>query len=224
MINLTNVTKNYGKNKGITDFTFSFEKGNVYGLIGPNGAGKTTLIKCMTNFIYKQKGTIKKDFKNANTLKNIAYMPEFNFLIPGSVKNNIDFFTLTYNDVDKDVLQSILDAFNIGLKDGVKNLSTGQSKALRFALTASRRTAVYLFDEPFSGLDVMTRKKIVTQIIKTIPIEEACVIISSHELHDMDQLLDTVVVIDQSQLLTAKNVDAIKQGNQSLYDWFINQF
>jgi ABC-2 type transport system ATP-binding protein len=224
MISLTNVTKNYGKNKGISDFSYTFEKGNVYGLIGPNGAGKTTLLKCITNFIYKQVGTIKKDFKQPNTLKNIAYMPEFNFLIPGSVKNNIDFFTLTYNDTDKDILQSILDAFGIDLKHNVKNLSTGQSKALRFALTASRRTAVYLFDEPFSGLDVITRKKIVTQIIKSIPIEESCVIISSHELHDMDQLLDTVVVIDQSHLLTAKDVDAIKQDSQSLYDWFINQF
>lgn len=222
MINIEGLTKTYGNNKGIEDFTYNFEKGSVYGLIGPNGAGKTTLLKLITEFIFKQKGSITRNFESNEQLKNIAYMPEFTFLVPGNVNTNIDFFSLTYPDMDKEVLDNILDRFGIDRKMNVKKLSTGQKKSLQFALVASRRTAVYLFDEPFSGIDVITRKRIVNEIIKCIPLEEACVIISSHELHDMDQLLDTVVVIDQSKMIDSKNVEDIKANNESLYDWFIN--
>lgn len=221
MINIENLTKSYGKNKGIEEFTYNFEKGSVYGLIGPNGAGKTTLLKLITEFIFKDKGSITRNFDNNEQLKNIAYMPEFNFLIPGNVQTNIDFFSLTYDDLDKEVLTHILERFGIDKKMNVKKLSTGQRKSLQFALVASRRAAVYLFDEPFSGIDVITRKRIVTEIIKCIPLEESSVIISSHELHDMDQLLDTVVVIDQSRLIKSKRVEDIKANNESLYDWFI---
>ena len=224
MIKTQNLTKTYGKDKGITDFTYDFSKGNVYGLIGPNGAGKTTLIKLITNFIYKQKGTLVKEFKNNERLKNISYMPEFNMLVPGSVKQNIDFFSLTYDDLDKDTLYDILKTFDINLKDKVKDLSTGKSKALRFALVASRKTEVYIFDEPFSGIDVITRKKIVTEIIQKLPIEDSIVIISSHELHDMDQLLDVVLLLDKSYLIENREVESIKAENKSLYDWYVGNF
>jgi ABC-2 type transport system ATP-binding protein len=224
MIKINNVTKTYGESKGITNFNYDFEKGQVYGLIGPNGAGKTTLIKLITNFIFKQKGSIEKDFEKNEGLHNISYMPEFNMLVPGTVKQNIDFFSLTYDDLDKQVLDDILATFDIEPKMKVKDLSSGKSKAFRFALVASRKTKVYIFDEPFSGIDVITRKKIVTEIIQKLPIEESVVIISSHELHDMDQLLDVVLLLDKSHLIDDKPVETIKAGNQSLYDWFVESF
>lgn len=223
MISIQNLSKNYGRNKGITDFSFEFEKGNVYGLIGPNGAGKTTLIKLLVNFINKDNGSIKKNFDNNDRLKNISYMPDFNILVHGTVKRNIEFYNLTYQDMDLDVLYRTLKKFDIEPNDKVKSLSTGKSKALRFALCVSRKVKVYILDEPFSGIDVITRTEIVEDIIREINIEESLVIVSSHELHDMDQLLDYVLLIDQSKLLISKSVEEIKEDeNESLYNWFID--
>jgi ABC-2 type transport system ATP-binding protein len=224
MIELKNVTKLYGESKGIEEFDFHFEKGNVYGLIGPNGAGKTTLIKLLVNFIHKDGGVITKNFSNNTMLHNISYMPEFNMLIPGTVKKNIDFFSLTYDDMDFDVLYRVLEKFKISLDEKASKLSTGKSKAFRFALTISRKVDVYIFDEPFSGIDVITRKEIVEDIIKEVDILNSLVIISSHELHDMDRLLDYVLLIDQARLVTSKSVEEIKSENhKSLYDWFVNE-
>lgn len=224
MIELKNVTKLYGVNKGIEEFDFHFEKGNVYGLIGPNGAGKTTLIKLLVNFIHKDDGVITKNFSNNTMLHNISYMPEFNMLIPGTVQKNIEFFSLTYDDMDFDVLYRVLEKFKISLDEKASKLSTGKSKAFRFALTISRKVDVYIFDEPFSGIDVITRKEIVDDIIKEVDILNSLVIISSHELHDMDQLLDHVLLIDQARLVTSKSVEEIKsEDHQSLYDWFVNE-
>lgn len=222
MINIEKLTKNYGRDKGITDFSYNFEKGNVYGLIGPNGAGKTTLIKLLVNFINKDKGSITKNFDKNDRLNNISYMPDFDILVHGSVKKNIEFYNLTYKDMDLEVLHKTLDKFEIDLNDKVKSLSTGKSKAFRFALCISRKVKVYILDEPFSGIDVMTRTDIVEDIIREIDIEESIVIISSHELHDMDQLLDYVLLIDKSKLLVSKSVESIKEeDNESLYTWFI---
>lgn len=224
MISLQDVSKNYGKNKGITNFNFEFKQGNVYGLIGLNGAGKTTLIKLIVNFINKDKGIIKKGFDKNTRLYNISYMPEFNILVPGTVKKNIDFFNLTYEDLDKKVLYRILSKFDIQLEDKVRDLSTGKNKAFRFALCISRKVKVYILDEPLSGIDVITRKQIVEDIIQEVDIEYSIVIISSHELHDMDQLLDYVLFIDQSHLIKVKSVEDIKvENNASLYEWFIDQ-
>jgi ABC-2 type transport system ATP-binding protein len=149
-------------------------------------------------------------------------MPDFNILIHGSVKRNIEFYNLTYQDMDLDVLYKTLKKFEIELKDKVKDLSTGKAKAFRFALCISRKVKVYILDEPFSGIDVITRTEIVEDIIREINIEESLVIISSHELHDMDQLLDYVLLIDKSELLVSKSVESIKEDdNESLYTWFI---
>lgn len=224
MININNLTKLYSPKKGISNFTYNFEKGNVYGLIGPNGAGKTTLIKLLTNFVFKDEGYIEKNFENNEMLKNISYMPEFNILIPGTVKKNIEFFTMTYSDMNYDTLYNVLETFEIDLKDNVKKLSTGKVKALHFALTISRDAKVYIFDEPFSGIDVITRKRIVNEILKEVDIEDSTVIISSHELHDMDQLLDEVILLDKSEMITSKSVESIKEEKKSLYEWFLSNF
>ena len=161
MINVKNVSKFYGNENGIHDLSFHFQKGNVYGLIGPNGAGKTTLIKMMTNFIKIDRGSITKNFKNNERLFNLSYMPDFETFVPGTVQKNIDFYNLTYQDINMDVITNILQKFDISVTEKVKNLSTGKRKALRFALCVCRKVDVYIFDEPFSGIDVITRKLIV---------------------------------------------------------------
>lgn len=212
------------ENKGISDFTYHFEKGNVYGLIGPNGAGKTTLIKLLVNFIHKESGSIEKHFEKNERLHNISYMPDFNMLLSGTVERNIEFFNLSYDDLDRELLDRLLQKFELNLKDKTNQLSTGKVKALRFALCISRKAKVYILDEPFSGIDVITRKMIMDEIVSEIDIAESLVIVSSHELHDMDQLLDQVLLIDHSRLIRDVSVEKIREeSNQSLYEWFITE-
>ena len=121
-----------------------------------------------------------------------------------------------------DIIDYILDLFRIELKDKISSLSTGQKKALRFALTISRKTSVYIMDEPFANIDIDTRTKFKKLIFDYIDIENSLVIISSHELHDMDSLLDEIILIKESQFITSANVDNIKSStSESLAEWYI---
>ena len=224
MIQITNLSKSYGKTIGINNFSYNFEQGSIYGLIGPNGAGKTTIIKLITQFLKKDSGEIVKRFDNNTMLNNISYFPDFEVFIPGSVKNNIKFFTMTYTDTDFDLLNKIIDLFDINLNDKVSSLSSGQKKAFRFALTISRKTKAYIFDEPFANIDIDSRSKFIDLIFEHIDIENSVVIISSHELHDMDSLLDEVLLIKNSELIDTANVEHIKANSkQSLTDWYLEQ-
>lgn len=222
MIKINNLNKSFGNKKGISDFCFDFKSGNIYGLIGPNGAGKTTLIKLITNFLKKDSGEITKNFEKNDMLQNISYAPDFDVFIPGSVQKNINFFNLTYEDTDTELLYKIINNFKIDLTDNVSKLSKGKRKALRFALTISRKVKVYILDEPFSGIDITTRAIFIKLIIKHVDIESSIVIISSHELHDMDNLLDYVLLINDSKLVDSQKVENIKKElNLSLFDWYL---
>jgi len=222
MIKVTNLSKSYGKNIGLSNFSYDFEQGYIYGLIGPNGAGKTTLIKLITEFLKKDKGEIVKNFDRDTMLNNISYFPDFEVFIPGSVKKNIDFFTLTYADTDFELLKRTINMFEINIKDKVSDLSTGQKKAFRFALTIARKVKAYILDEPFANIDIDTRSKFIKLIFENIDIENSVVIISSHELHDMDSLLDEVLLIKNSELITSANADEIRQSSSlSLSEWYL---
>lgn len=227
MIEIKNLTKNFKKDpeKGVSDFSLTFEQGNIYGLLGPNGSGKTTLLKLVTGFIEKDFGEIKRTFKNSKRLNNISYMPEFNFLLEGTVKKTRDFFDVAYGDFDFELFDSLLEKLKIGLKEKVNKLSTGKNKALRFALCISRKTAVYLFDEPFANIDVFNRKIMIEFILNHLDIENSLVIIASNEIHYLDTFIDYAVVLKKSRLLAHKVTDKIKEEtNLSLHDWFISLY
>lgn len=227
MIEIKNLTKKFKKDseKGLSDFSLTFEKGSIYGLLGPNGSGKTTLLKLVTGFIEKDYGEIKRTFENSRRLNNISYMPEFDFLLSGTVKKTRDFFDVAYGDFDFELFDSLLKELEIDLKEKVKSLSTGKNKALRFALCVSRKTAVYLFDEPFANIDVFNRKKMIKIILNHLDIEKSLVIIASNEIHYLDTFIDYAVVLKKSRLLAHGVTDKIKEEtNLSLHDWFINLY
>lgn len=224
MIKINNLSKFYGKKTGIQNFSFEFKTGNIYGLVGPNGAGKTTLIKLITQFLKIDTGEIIRNFDNNTMLNNISYFPDFDVFIQGSVKKNIEFYNLTYDDTNMKLLRELIMDFDINERDKISSLSAGQRKALRFALTISRKTSVYIMDEPFANIDIDLRSKFISLIFEYIDIENSVVIISSHELHDMDSLLDEVLLIKKSKLLNTANVEDIKANSkQSLTDWYLNQ-
>lgn len=224
MIKIKGLTKKFKETPGITDFDFNFNSGNIYGLCGPIGAGKTTLIKLITEFLKKDSGDIIRDFSNNEMLHNISYFPDFEIFVPGTVKKNIEFFTLTYNDTDMDLLYKLLNEYEIDFKDRIDELSTGKKKALRYALTISRNVKVYIMDEPFANIDIKTRKQFSDDLFKHVDIENSIVIISSHELHDMDSLLDEVLLIKESQLIKNVSVEDIKsKEGLSLADWYLKE-
>lgn len=224
MIEIKGLNKIYKDTPGITDFDFTFRSGNIYGLCGPIGAGKTTLIKLITEFLKKDSGDIIRDFSNNEMLYNISYFPDFEIFVPGTVKKNIEFFTLTYNDTDMDLLYKLLNEYEINLKDRIDELSTGKKKALRYVLTISRNVKVYIMDEPFANIDIKTRKQFSDDLFKHVDIENSIVIISSHELHDMDSLLDEVLLIKKSQLIKSVSVEDIKSKEGiSLVDWYLKE-
>ena len=128
---------------------------------------------------------------------------------------------MTYNEINTDIIDYILELFRIEPKDKISSLSTGQKKALRFALTISRTTSVYIMDEPFANIDIDTRTKFKKLIFDYIDIENSLIIVSSH---DMDSLLDEIILINESQFLASENVENIKSStSESLAEWYITQ-
>lgn len=228
MIQLNNVTKEFSKNKGIFNVNLSFEKGKIYGVIGHNAAGKTTLLKLMTGLLVPSSGKVQihEVNKREEILNKISYLPDSMEFSQGiKLEKIVDFMKVIHPDLNSKLLESLLKRFNISIKDKYSSLSKGNKMAFRYALCISRDVDCYILDEPFSGIDPVTRKMILNGLFTDIDIENKLVVLSSHELHDIDGHLDNIVVINMGKVDGVFNVDRIKEENHmTLHEWYMNTY
>lgn len=225
MINLENYSKLFKNDKGIKNVTIEFLLGNIYGLVGPNGSGKTTLLNSITGFS-KGKGLIEV---NGNTkrdlfLKDISYMPDEEYLLSGKIKDIGIVAEILSDDFDNELFQSYITDFGIELDHSFTKLSKGQKMSVKIAYTLARNTSIYIFDEPLSGIDIVTRKAILSEIMNKAN-ENTMIIISSHELHDLDNKVDQIVFLDEGEIIEVVSLDDLKEEfEKELSEIYITRF
>lgn len=214
------LSKNYGGTLALDNIDLSIQSGRIIGLLGPNGSGKTTFIKILNGLLRPTSGSISIDGKapGVETKKIVAYLPDNSYLNSWmTVEQIIDMFTDFYADFRPKLALEMLARLGIKPEAKLKNLSKGNKEKVCLILVMSRNALLYVLDEPIAGVDPATRDYVISTIINNYN-PDASVIISTHLISDIEQVLDEVIFINNGKILLQKTVDEIREENGKSVD------
>lgn len=228
MIELKNVSKKYGTRKALKDVTLTIPRGKIIGLVGENGSGKTTLLKLTAGLLTPDSGSAEFG-GNKITRKiasEIAYMPDADLFYPYfTVGQLFDFYESQFADFNLIKAKELAQFLNVSLDSKIKNLSKGNRGRVKIAVTLGREAYYYLLDEPFSGLDPMVRDDIAKGLIRFTDTEKQTILLSTHELKEVEPLLDEIVVLRDGQMIANEAVDEIRDKHgQDATSWMVSLF
>ncbi len=215
-----NLTKYYGATPALYNVNLTLESGKIVGLLGPNGSGKTTLIKLINGLLKATSGnlTIEGEKPGVNTKKKVAYLPDNSYLNSWmTVEQIIDYFCDFYEDFRPELAIEMLEKLGISLKDRLKTLSKGNKEKVCLILVMSRNAKLYVLDEPIAGVDPAARDYVISTIINNYN-PDATVLISTHLISDIEQILDDVIFLQNGVVTLHKSVDEIREENGKSVD------
>ena len=228
MIQLSKVSKKYGSKTSLKDVSLTILLGKVIGLVGENGSGKTTLLKLIAGLLTPNAGqaTFYGEPITRRIAKDIAYMPDTDLFYPYfTVQQLFGFYASQFEDFDMVKAKEIVQFLNVPLDAKMKQLSKGNRGRVKIAVTLGREAKYYLLDEPFSGLDPMVREDIAKGLIRFTDIERQTVFMSTHEIKEMEPLLDEIVVLRGGQLIAQESVDEIREVyGMDATSWMVSLF
>lgn len=207
-----NLTKYYDNKIALNKLNLSLERGKIIGLLGPNGSGKTTLIKLLNGLLVPTEGSIFVDghTPGVETKKIVSYLPERTYLSTHMrVSEIINYFADFYSDFDRSRAYDMLNHLNINPSDRLRTMSKGTKEKIQLILVMSRRASLYCLDEPIAGVDPAARDYILSTILNNYD-ENATIIISTHLISDVENILDDVVFIQNGQIRLSDSVDNIR--------------
>lgn len=206
------LTKNFGAKTAIDHINLSIEGGHIIGLLGPNGSGKTTLIKMINGLLSPTSGTLyfKENAIGPESKKHISYLPDHSYLnMNQRVKEVIHFFSDFYEDFDEERAYSMLEKLQISPNDRLKTMSKGTKEKVQLILVMSRKADLYILDEPIAGVDPAARDYILDVILSNYE-PEATILLSTHLIADIENILDEVIFIQNGQIRLASSVEDIR--------------
>lgn len=215
-----NLTKKYGNTVALDDVNITLESGKIVGLLGPNGSGKTTLIKILNGLLTPTSGRVLVDgeLPGVETKKVVAYLPDNIYLNTWmTVRQIVDYFKDFYADFREELAYQMLERLDISPDRKLKSLSKGNKEKVCLILTMSRNAKLYVLDEPIAGVDPAARDYVISTIINNYN-PDATVLISTHLISDIEQVLDEVVFIQNGKVTLQKTVDAIRAENGKSVD------
>ena len=216
MLQVKNLTYGYRKSakKIFNDFSLALEPGRVYGLLGRNGAGKSTLIYLMTGLLTPESGDVEYEGvdvreRRPSTLSNMFIVPE-EFELPAiSLKKYVEINAPFYPNFSYDDLRSYLDVFEMNDENvNLKSLSMGQKKKVFMSFAFATNTRLLLMDEPTNGLDIPSKSQF-RKIIARCMNDDRTIVLSTHQVRDVDSILDHVLIIDNSRTLLNASIGEI---------------
>ncbi len=207
------LTKRFGANPALTDVTISVAPGRVVGLLGPNGSGKTTLIKLANGLLTPTSGELRVcgALPGKETKAVVSYLPD-RCCLPEwmSTEQLMDFYADFYADFDRPRAEDMVARLGLRPEMKVNQMSKGTKEKMQLILVMSRRARLYLLDEPIGGVDPATRDYILDTIIRNYD-EDASVIISTHLISDVENVLDDVIFLREGQVTMQASVDDIRE-------------
>ena len=207
MIEVKNISYRYtgSRHQVFKDFSLTFQPNRIYGLLGKNGTGKSTLLYLISGLLHPKSGTITVDGNQRTrrlpqTLSEIFIVPEEYDLPNMSLRQFIKVNRPFYPRFSEEVLNKCLTAFEMTKDIHLKELSMGQKKKVYMSFALATGTRLLLMDEPTNGLDIPS-KSLFRRVIAENMSEDRTLIISTHQVHDVEQLLDHVMILGQSGLI-----------------------
>ena len=216
--------KSYGSVRALDNVSLSIEQGRVIGLLGPNGSGKTTLLKLANGLLTPTEGEILIAGEAPGRLSRsiISYLPDHNYLADWmKVRQLMDFFEDFYEDFDRAKAADMLKRLNIDSEMRIREMSKGTREKTQLILM-SRAARLYLLDEPIGGVDPATRDYILDTIIRNYN-PEAAVVISTHLIADVEQVLDDVIFINNGKIVLTSSVDNIREEHGMSVDQYFRE-
>ena len=219
------LSKDYGQIRALDGIDLRLEEGKIVGLLGPNGSGKTTLIKLASRLLVPSEGriTICGEVPNEKSKAIVSYLPDRNFLPDWMNSNDLialyeDFFA----DFSKERAIEMLGSLNIDMTMPLKKMSKGTKEKVQLIMTMSRRAKLYLLDEPIAGVDPAARDYILRTIISNYD-ENATVLISTHLIADVENVLDEAIFLKQGKIVLHESVDELKESTGKSVDEYFRE-
>ena len=214
------LTKKYGKFTALDHINLSLEGGHIVGLLGPNGSGKTTLIKIINGLLTPSSGeiTVNGNRIGVESKKVISYLPDHTYLNKGMrVRDIIDYFEDFYADFDTKRAYDMLAKLSINPSDKLKTMSKGTKEKVQLILVMSRHADLYVLDEPIAGVDPAARDYILNTILSNYD-ENATILISTHLIADIENILDQIIFIQNGHIRLSSSVEEIREQNGKSVD------
>ena len=217
MLEMKNVTKTFGTFKALDDLSMTVPKGAIYGLVGPNGAGKSTLIRLLTGVYTPDEGSLTMDgqpvYENVAAKERIGYIPDEIFYFPSATLEDMrKFYRGIYPKFDDALFDRLYGIFNLPAKSPIRRFSKGMQKQAAFHLAICCRPEVLILDEPVDGLDPVMRRQVWSLILSDVAEHGTTVLISSHNLRELEDICDHVGIMDRGRMLLEKSL-ADMQGS-----------
>ena len=220
LLECKNLSKHYGRYPALSNINLQIDGGHIIGLLGPNGSGKTTFIKLIAGLLTPSSGEIylKEEPIGIESKKMISYLPDNTYLNDWmKVKEIIGFFADFYEDFETERAYDMLAKLNIDPNSKLKTLSKGTKEKVQLILVMSRKADLYLLDEPIAGVDPAARDYILNTIISNYD-ENASILISTHLISDIENILDEVIFIQNGQIRMQTSVDDIRENENKSID------
>ncbi|MFA5407507.1 MAG: ABC transporter ATP-binding protein [Bacilli bacterium] len=218
IIEISNLCKNYGKERGITNINLEVYEGEMFGFIGPNGAGKSTTIRTMLNFLFPTSGEVKifglDSIKDSVLIKeNIGYVPsEVNYYDYMKVKDLLLYAASFSKTVDIKRIDELCKEFDLKKDKKISELSFGNKKKVSIIQALLHKPKLLILDEPTNGLDPLMQKKLF-DVLKRAQVQGATIFLSSHNLSEVEKYCDRVGVVKDGIIVDIKDVSIINHSS-----------
>ncbi|WP_053363040.1 ABC transporter ATP-binding protein [Bacillus sp. FJAT-27251] len=215
MIEMLNVSKGFEQFNAVENVNLSIHKGSIYGLIGSNGAGKTTVIKLLAGIYLQDKGSVVIDsepvYENNAIKEKVFYIPDQPyFLSQYTTRQMATFYRAIYPCWNEERFLCLARWFKLDMKKKIHTFSKGWQRQAAFILALSAQPDILILDEPMDGLDPVARKKVKNLLIQDVAERGMTILISSHNLREIEDICDTIGILHQGKLIMQKDLDEMK--------------
>ena len=215
MIDIQNLHFSYKRKKVFDSLNLQFAPGHVYGLLGRNGTGKSTLLRNIAGLLFPQKGKISVDgnipaLREPKFLQNIFMVPEEFYLPNISISNFLKHLAPFYSTFNYTEFEKYTKLFDVPSDSTLQNMSYGQKKKVLISFALASNAKFLLMDEPTNGLDIMSKSQFRKVLAEALN-EDRCIIISTHQVKDLENLIDRVTIIDEGKILFDQTVEDISR-------------
>jgi ABC-2 type transport system ATP-binding protein len=213
MIQIQNLHFGYRRKKVFTGLSLQLQPGHIYGLLGKNGTGKSTLLKNMAGLLFPTDGTVNvlgfaPEKRQPAFLQNIFMVPEEFFLPDVPIEHLVKYNAPFYPQFNDDQFNRYITEFDIPRSNTLQKMSYGQKKKVLISFGLACNTSVLLMDEPTNGLDIMSKSQF-RKVMAGCVDENKCIVISTHQVKDLENLIDRITIIDEGKILFDQTVDNI---------------
>ena len=215
MIDIQNLHFSYKRKKVFDSLNLQFSPGHVYGLLGRNGTGKSTLLRNIAGLLFPKKGSILVDgnvpgLRQPKFLQNIFMVPEEFYLPNISISNFLKHLSPFYLKFNHSQFEKYIQLFDVPSDSTLQNMSYGQKKKVLISFALASNAKFLLMDEPTNGLDIISKSQF-RKVLADALNEDRCIVISTHQVKDLENLIDRVTIIDEGKILFDETVEDISK-------------